>query len=69
MAEPYTGPNLGPLQGSAPPPAVVAATDTDGGHPWASFADPVDDGAPNHPWEKFADPVSDVPSAWGYAKT
>ena len=53
MAEPYTGLTLGPLQRA-----------DDSGHPWASFADPVD----NHPWESFADPVPDTPSAWDYAK-
>ena len=35
------------------------------GHPWASFADPVD---ASHPWESFADPMSDEPSKWGHAK-
>ena len=57
MAEPYTGPNLGPLQRSG-------SSGDDGGHPWAAFADPVD----GHPWEAFADPISDSPSAWDYAK-
>lgn len=58
MAEPYTGANLGPLQAK-------------GGHPWESFADPVQDEAPargGHPWESFADPVEDGPSKMEVAK-
>ena len=54
MAEPYTGPNLGPLQRSG-------SSGDDSSHPWAAFADPVD----SHPWEAFADPVPDCTEQLG----